>query len=68
VGWPDESYIKATLSTIRDAVQKAKITRTALIFIGKGLRMDAAFRDSALYDAAHAHILRPVRGQKAAKT
>jgi precorrin-4 methylase len=39
-----------------------------LIFVGKGLGMDAAFRDSALYDAAHAHILRPVRGQKAAKT
>jgi precorrin-4/cobalt-precorrin-4 C11-methyltransferase len=68
VGWPDESYIHATLSTIRDAVQKAKITRTALIFVGKGLGMDAGFRDSALYDAAHAHILRPVRGQMAAKT
>ena len=51
-----------------DAVQKAKITRTALIFVGKGLGMDAAFRDSALYDAAHAHILRPVRGRKTAKT
>ncbi len=62
VGWPDEAYIKATLSTVRVAVNKAKITRTALIFVGKGLGMDTAFRDSALYDSAHAHILRPVRG------
>jgi len=67
VGWPDEAYIHGTLSTIRDKVQKAKITRTALIFVGKGLGADADFRDSALYDAAHAHILRPVRGKNAAK-
>jgi precorrin-4/cobalt-precorrin-4 C11-methyltransferase len=65
VGWPDETYIKATLSTVRSAVQKVKITRTALIFVGKGLGMDGAFRDSALYDSAHAHILRPVRGNAA---
>ena len=62
VGWPDEAFLHATLSTVRAAVTTAKITRTALIFVGKGLSADQDdFRDSALYDAEHAHILRPVR-------
>ena len=63
VGWPDEAFLHATLSTVRAAVTIAKITRTALIFVGKGLTAaQGGFRDSALYDAEHAHILRPVRG------
>jgi precorrin-4/cobalt-precorrin-4 C11-methyltransferase len=67
VGWPDEAFLHATLSTVRAAVTTAKITRTALIFVGKGLTADQArFRDSALYDAEHAHILRPVRGNHSA--
>ena len=63
VGWPDEAYIHGTLETIRTKVQEAKITRTALIFVGRGLGHAGDFRDSALYDAAHAHILRPKRGR-----
>ena len=65
VGWPDESYIHATLETVRQKVQERKITRTALIFVGRGLDQPQAFRDSALYDAGHAHILRPKRGRAA---
>ena len=65
VGWPDEDYIHGTLSDIRAKVQEAKITRTALIFVGPALAQTADFRDSALYDAAHAHILRPKRGRAA---
>ena len=53
VGWPDEAYLHATLSTVRKAVQKEKITRTALIFVGRGLDQNTDFRDSALYDAEH---------------
>ena len=63
VGWPDEAYLHATLSTVRKAVQKEKITRTALIFVGRGLDQNANFRDSALYDAEHVHVLRPKRGR-----
>ncbi len=63
VGWPDEAYIHATLETVRQKVQDQKITRTALIFVGRGLDQTGTFRDSALYDAAHAHILRPKRGR-----
>ena len=51
--------------TVRKAVKGAKITRTALIFVGKSLHVEQHnFRDSALYDADHVHILRPVRGNQ----
>lgn len=60
VGWPDECFIHGTLSTIRDKVRAEKITRTALILLGPALR-ETDFRDSALYDGAHPHILRPSR-------
>lgn len=61
VGWPDEAFLHGTLSNIREKARLAKITRTALIFVGKALAEQDAFRDSALYDGAHAHILRPKR-------
>jgi len=60
VGWPDQQFIHGTLATIRAKVRAAKITRTALILLGPALA-DTDFRDSALYDGAHRHILRPKR-------
>ena len=60
VGWPDQAFIHGTLSNIREKVRAAKITRTALILVGRALA-DSEFRDSALYDAGHAHVLRPTR-------
>ena len=61
VGWPDEQFLRGTLATIRDQVREAKLTRTALIFVGHALAQQQDFRDSALYDGAHPHILRPKR-------
>ena len=58
--WPDEQVIEGTLSDIRQKVREAKITRTALILVGRVLD-PAAFVDSALYDADHVHVLRPRR-------
>ena len=60
VGWPDEAFLHGTLSDIREKVRKAKLIRTALIFVGRVLG-EAQFRDSALYDGAHPHVLRPKR-------
>ena len=57
VSWPDELLLRGTLATIRDAVKAAGITRTALILVGRALAA-ADFRDSALYDPAHSHVLR----------
>jgi precorrin-4/cobalt-precorrin-4 C11-methyltransferase len=60
VGWPDQLFLHGTLADIRAKVRAAKITRTALILVGRALA-DSDFRDSALYDGAHPHILRPRR-------
>lgn len=62
VGWPDESFLFGTLYDIREKVRKAKITRTALILVGRALGK-SNFRDSVLYDADHSHILRVSRSQ-----
>ncbi len=55
--WPDERIVRGTLGNIWRKVRAAKITRTALVLVGPVLG-ENAFRDSALYDASHAHILR----------
>jgi precorrin-4/cobalt-precorrin-4 C11-methyltransferase len=59
VGWPDQQIIRGTLSDIQPKVREAKITRTALILVGPALAGDHGFPDSALYDAAKPHVLRP---------
>ena len=57
ITWPDQQILRGTLSTIAKKVRAAKLTRTALILVGPVL--DAHdFRDSALYDGAHEHVLR----------
>ncbi|WP_026381684.1 precorrin-4 C(11)-methyltransferase [Afifella pfennigii] len=66
VGWPDEALVKTELAGLREAVRAAKLTRTVLIFVGRALGA-ADFRDSALYDAAHAHVLRPKRAKGGAR-
>ena len=58
--WPDEQIIRGTLADIREKVRVAKITRTALILVGRVLD-DASFSDSKLYAAEHVHVLRPKR-------
>ncbi len=63
VGWPDQMLLRGTLSDIHARVRAAKITRTALILVGPVLGEVQDFRDSALYDPAVPHVLRPkVRG------
>jgi precorrin-4/cobalt-precorrin-4 C11-methyltransferase len=57
VTWPDQQIIRGTLATIAAMVRAAKLTRTALILVGHVLA-ERDFRDSALYDSGHQHILR----------
>ncbi len=60
VSWPDQLVIRATLADVREKVRAAKITRTALVLVGRVLaRQD--FSDSRLYDPEHVHLLRPKR-------
>ena len=58
VGWPDEEFIHGTLSNIREKMKKSKISRTALILVGRVFG-EQTFRDSALYHPDHVHVLRP---------
>ncbi|WP_299836245.1 precorrin-4 C(11)-methyltransferase [uncultured Jannaschia sp.] len=59
VGWPDETLLRGTLADIHAKVRTEKITRTALVLVGPALGDVVGFRDSALYDAAMPHVLRP---------
>ena len=59
--WPDEKIIRGTLADIAEKVRAEKITRTALLLVGPALAAET-FRDSALYDVAHVHVLRTTRG------
>ena len=60
ISWPDEQLIRGTLGDIRDQVKRARITRTALILVGRALAGDGI--DSRLYAADHHHVLRPLAG------
>jgi precorrin-4/cobalt-precorrin-4 C11-methyltransferase len=60
VGWPDQQFIRGTLATIASAVRTAKVTRTALILVGRVFG-NQEFTDSCLYAADHRHVLRPRR-------
>ena len=62
--WPDERIVRGTLADIRGRVREAKITRTALIMVGRVLD-NAAFTDSRLYDPGHRHLLRTGKTQPA---
>lgn len=55
--WPDEEIIVTTLEEMKAKARAAKITRTALVFVGPVFG-DAHFRDSRLYDSGFAHVLR----------
>mgnify|MGYP001332987551 FL=1 len=63
--WPDELYIRTTLAEMKDEVRKHKITRTALVLVGKVFG-DVNFRDSDLYNADYSHVLRNVGKKKKA--
>lgn len=62
VGWPDERLVRGTLATIAASVREAKMTRTALILVGRVLGA-RDFADSRLYHEGHRHLLRPRRRQ-----
>jgi precorrin-4/cobalt-precorrin-4 C11-methyltransferase len=58
VSWPDELLIRGTLGDIRAKVKEARITRTALVLVGRALA-GAPAPESRLYAADHYHLMRP---------
>lgn len=55
--WPDEEIIVTTLSEMRGRVREERITRTALVFVGRVFG-ETRFRDSRLYAPDFSHVLR----------
>lgn len=55
--WPDEEILVTTLAEMRARVREEKLTRTALIFVGRVFGAEH-FPDSRLYDPGFAHVLR----------
>ena len=58
--WPQQRILTGTLQDIRRKVRVAKITRTALVLVGRALQA-RGFSDSHLYSPHHVHLLRPHR-------
>lgn len=54
--WPDERIIRCPLSDLTAQVRKAKITKTALVIVGKALSAEGM--RSKLYDPAFTHSFR----------
>ncbi len=61
VSWPDELLIRSTLGDIRDKVKEARVTRTALVLVGRALAAGSA-PESRLYSVDHHHLMRRRRG------
>ncbi|MGF0538310.1 precorrin-4 C(11)-methyltransferase [Agrobacterium sp. ES01] len=61
--WPDELFIRTSLKDMQAAVREAKITRTALVMVGKVFG-EVEFRDSDLYNSGFSHVLRNVGKKK----
>ena len=62
--WPDERIVAGTLGDLAEKVRPLRLRRTALILVGRVLATER-FDDSALYDAAHHHLLRPRKKRSA---
>ena len=63
VTWPDQTIFRGTLADIYQQAKNARLRRTALIMVGRVFG-HYLFPDSKLYDAAHAHLLRPKKLQR----
>jgi precorrin-4/cobalt-precorrin-4 C11-methyltransferase len=55
--WPDEMYIVTSLAEMRTRAREEKLTRTALIFVGRVFG-ETQFKESRLYAADFTHVLR----------
>jgi len=54
VGWPEETIIRGTISDISDKVERSKISKTALVIVGRVLS-EGGYSRSKLYDPLFTH-------------
>ena len=64
--WPDQRIVTGTLGDLAEKARPLRLRRSALILVGHVLAGET-FDDSALYDAAHHHLLRPKKKRWARK-
>ena len=64
--WPDQRIVAGTLADLAEKVRPHRFRRTAIILVGRVLAGEG-FDESALYDAAHHHLLRPRKKKRAAR-
>jgi precorrin-4/cobalt-precorrin-4 C11-methyltransferase len=57
VSWPDQQFLRCTLGTLADEMKAARISLTALIFLGPMLEPDRA-ENSHLYSSSFSHRFR----------
>jgi precorrin-4/cobalt-precorrin-4 C11-methyltransferase len=57
--WPDQMILRGTLSDIAEKVSSARISKTAMIIVGRALARDIPA--SKLYDASFSHEYRKAR-------
>lgn len=59
LGWPNELIIKSDLENIRSLVKKHKLSRQALVIIGKVIDNSSTYNTrSQLYNSKHKHLFR----------
>ena len=60
IGWPDQQIIRGTLADIEATLAGSRISRTAIIFVGRVFGT-TDFTESRLYHIDHQHALRRPR-------
>ncbi|MBV8677677.1 MAG: precorrin-4 C(11)-methyltransferase [Planctomycetaceae bacterium] len=63
VGWPDQAVFRCTLAEVAPRMADARITRTALIFVGPMLD-DSPSAESHLYDPSYSHLFRKAKAER----
>ncbi|MCC6177731.1 MAG: precorrin-4 C(11)-methyltransferase [Chloroflexi bacterium] len=67
VTWEDETILRGTLADIAAQVRQARLTRQAIVLVGRAidpdLRQAAAASRSNLYDPAYSHVFRLAQGR-----
>lgn len=57
VTWPEEAILRGTLRNIASKVERSKISKTAIVIVGRILA-ESGYKPSKLYDPAFTHMYR----------
>jgi precorrin-4/cobalt-precorrin-4 C11-methyltransferase len=66
ITWPEETIISGTIDTIVSKVKKSKISKTAIVIVGRILS-EGRYNRSKLYDPLFTHVYRKGRASQCSK-